>query len=95
LPSGDELMTHILLYTKAYCGFCLAAKRLLGRKGLVFEEIDVEFDDAKHAEMRARAGGRSTVPQIFIHPRAARGRLRRARGARALRLTRWVARARA
>ena len=62
-------MTHILLYTKAYCGFCQAAKRLLGRKGLVFEEIDVEFDDVKLAEMRARAGGRSTVPQIFIHGR--------------------------
>ena len=59
-------MTHILLYTKPYCGFCLAAKRLLDRKGLAFEEIDVEFDEEKRAEMSARSGGARRVPQIFI-----------------------------
>lgn len=59
-------MTHILLYTHPYCGFCLAAKRLLDRKGLAFEEIDVEFDEEKRAEMNARSGGARRVPQIFI-----------------------------
>ncbi|MGH6736773.1 MAG: glutaredoxin 3 [Methyloceanibacter sp.] len=62
-------MTRILLYTTPYCGFCLAAKRLLGRRQLEFEEIDVESDDEKRAEMTARAGGLRTVPQIFIHGR--------------------------
>jgi glutaredoxin 3 len=62
-------MTRIVLYTTKYCGFCLAAKRLLARKGLDFEEIDVGFDDEKRAEMSACAGGLRTVPQIFIHGR--------------------------
>jgi glutaredoxin 3 len=42
------------------------AKQLLARKGVAFEEIDVTFDDARHEEMTARAGGRTSVPQIWI-----------------------------
>ena len=62
-------MSHILLYTTPYCGFCLAAKRLLAKKELAFEEVDVSFDDDKRAEMTARSGGGLTVPQIFINGR--------------------------
>jgi glutaredoxin 3 len=59
----------IVLYTTKFCGFCAAAKRLLTKKGLSFEEIDVGFDTDKRAEMTQRAGGMRTVPQIFIHDR--------------------------
>lgn len=62
-------MTHILLYTTPFCGYCRAAKTLLRNKALDFEEIDVAFDAEKRAEMVARAGGSRTVPQIFIHGR--------------------------
>ena len=62
-------MTRIVLYTTPFCGYCAAAKRLLRDKGLDFEEIDVAFDDEKRAEMISRAGGRQTVPQIFVHGR--------------------------
>jgi glutaredoxin 3 len=62
-------MTRILLYTTPFCGYCRAAKQLLRDKGLAFEEIDVAFDGEKHAEMIGRAGGRQTVPQIFIDGR--------------------------
>ena len=62
-------MTRILLYTTPFCGFCLAAKRLLTKKDLEFEEIDVSFNDAMRAEMTARTGGAQTVPQIFVHDR--------------------------
>ncbi len=62
-------MTRILLYTTPFCGYCRAAKRLLRDKGLAFEDIDVAFDQEKRAEMIGRAGGRRTVPQIFIHGR--------------------------
>ena len=62
-------MTRIVLYTTPFCGYCRAAKRLLGDKGLDFDEIDVAFDDGNRAEMIQRAGGRRTVPQIFIHGR--------------------------
>ena len=42
------------------------AKRLLAQKGTDFNEVGVDFDAGARAEMRERAGGRNTVPQIFI-----------------------------
>lgn len=59
----------ILLYTTPFCGYCRAAKDLLRSKMIDFEEIDVAFDSAKRAEMIEHAGGRRTVPQIFIYGR--------------------------
>ncbi|MGE4065121.1 MAG: glutaredoxin 3 [Rhodospirillaceae bacterium] len=59
-------MPKIEIYTSPYCGYCSRAKSLLSRKGVGFEEIDVAVDGAKRAEMMQRAGGRRTVPQIFI-----------------------------
>jgi len=60
---------RVEIYTTPWCGYCARAKALLARKGVAFEEIDVEFGGAKRAEMVERAGGRSTVPQIFIDGR--------------------------
>ena len=62
-------MAHIVLYTTPTCPYCLAAKRLLGEKGVAFEEISVEWDRAARARMSELAGGRKTVPQIFIDGR--------------------------
>jgi glutaredoxin 3 len=56
----------IVIYTKSSCPYCRAAKDLLRRKGAPFEEIGVDGDRAGQAAMAERAGGRSTVPQIFI-----------------------------
>ena len=60
-------MTKIILYTTPYCGYCRAAKHLLGNKGAAFTEIDVSEDLALRQEMIDRAYGRRTVPQIFIN----------------------------
>jgi glutaredoxin 3 len=62
-------MSHIVIYTTRTCPYCLAAKRLLAQKQLSFEEISVDGDPQKRAEMTRRAEGRSTVPQIFIDGR--------------------------
>ena len=62
-------MTEIEVYTKDYCGYSARAKLLLAAKGVAFTEIDVTHDRKREAEMIARAGGRTTVPQIFIGPR--------------------------
>lgn len=59
-------MAHIEIYTKPTCGFCHAAKRLLASKGLSFSETNITAQPDKRPEMIQRAGGRSTVPQIFI-----------------------------
>ena len=60
-------MTKIVLYTTPYCGYCRAAKHLLGKKGVAFTEIDVSDDLEMRQEMIKRAYGRRTVPQIFIN----------------------------
>lgn len=59
-------MAKIVIYSTLMCPYCHAAKQLLKQKGADFEEIDVTFNSDKRAEMREKAGGRNTVPQIFI-----------------------------
>ena len=59
-------MPPIVIYTKSWCPYCHEAKALLRSKGALFEEIGVDGDRAGQAAMAVRAGGRSTVPQIFI-----------------------------
>lgn len=62
-------MAHIEIYTTPTCPYCIAAKRLLTSKGAAFVEISVAGDPAGRRAMSERAGGRTTVPQIFIDDR--------------------------
>jgi glutaredoxin 3 len=62
-------MTSVTIYTTPFCGYCHSAKRLLSQKGVEFKEIDVGYDPAERQAMVQRAGGRRTVPQIFIGDR--------------------------
>ena len=62
-------MATIELYTTMFCPYCARARSLLQKKGVSFTDIDVMVDDDKREEMVARAGGRRTVPQIFIDGR--------------------------
>ena len=57
---------RVEIYTKMFCGYCHRAKRLLDSKGAHYVEYDITMDGAKRDEMRARAPGAMTVPQIFI-----------------------------
>ena len=59
-------MQPVTIYTKPYCGYCHAAKRLLAHKGVDFTEIDISAHPERRMEMIQKAGGRSTVPQIWI-----------------------------
>lgn len=59
-------MANVIIYTANYCPYCVKAKNLLQRKGVVFEEIDVTHPDDR-ATMIEKSNGRRTVPQIFIH----------------------------
>lgn len=59
-------MPKVEIYTTPTCPYCLAAKRLLTKKGVAFTEIDVSRDPDLRIAMTNRAGGRRTVPQIFI-----------------------------
>lgn len=58
-------MKHVTIYTRQFCGYCTAAKRLLQDKGVSFQEFDATSDPALREEMIARSG-RFTFPQVFI-----------------------------
>jgi glutaredoxin 3 len=59
-------MQKVKVYTAGNCCYCHMAKDLLRRKGADFEEIDLTGRSDLRADLRARAGGRNTVPQIWI-----------------------------
>jgi glutaredoxin 3 len=59
-------MKKVVIYTASFCPYCHLAKELLRTKGATFEEIDVTGKSDLRAQMSEMAGGRSTVPQIFI-----------------------------
>jgi glutaredoxin 3 len=58
-------MTTVTIYTKPTCPFCIAAKALLKRKGVAFNEISIEGDRDAAISLAGRTG-RGTVPQIFV-----------------------------
>ncbi len=60
-------MAKVEVYTTTYCPYCSRAKSLLKSKGVAFEEIDVSNDSALREKMVEMAGGRRTVPEIFIN----------------------------
>jgi len=59
-------MPRVEIFTSPWCAFSLAAKRLLDRKGVPYEETDVTEDPALRDEMARRTGGDRRVPQVFI-----------------------------
>ena len=61
------------IYTKAWCGFCWRAKRLLDSKGVAYTEHDITMGGPRRAEMLERKPDAFTVPQIFIGGQAIGG----------------------
>jgi glutaredoxin 3 len=59
-------MAEVTIYTRMMCGYCMAAKRLLDKKGVAYTEHDASFSPELRQEMIQRANGRATFPQIFI-----------------------------
>ena len=63
-PSGK-----IEIYTALFCPFCIRAKQLLDSKEVMYYETDVTTRLSLRKAMTERAGGRTSVPQIFIDGR--------------------------
>ena len=59
-------MKKVLIYTGPLCNFCSAAKHLLNKKKISYEEIDIGYDEKKREEMLKKSNGAKTIPQIFI-----------------------------
>ena len=68
LPQKDGTpdMPKVMVYTAGNCCYCHMAKDLLRRKGAAFEEVDLTGRGELRADVVQRAGGRNTVPQIWI-----------------------------
>jgi glutaredoxin 3 len=56
---------RVFIYTAPNCAYCAAAKNLLRKKGVPFEEVDLSRDPELRQEIMTRSG-RRTVPQVFI-----------------------------
>ena len=65
-------MPRVQVYTKRSCPYCAMAKALLAKKGVPYEEVDVEDDDATRSWL-VEATGQRTVPQIFVDGRSLGG----------------------
>ncbi|WP_263147018.1 glutaredoxin 3 [Pseudomonas sp. RIT-PI-AD] len=58
-------MPEVIVYSSAWCPYCVRAKQLLAQKKVAFEEISVDGQPQVRAEMTRKAG-RTSVPQIWI-----------------------------
>ena len=59
-------MAKVEIYTWQTCPFCIRAKDLFNAKGIAYEEYQIDGDNDARQKMSERAGGRTSVPQIFI-----------------------------
>ncbi|MGL5795945.1 MAG: glutaredoxin 3 [Waterburya sp.] len=63
------MAAKVEIYTWSRCPFCIRAKDLLNQKGVEYSEYCIDGDEDARDQMRIRANGRSTLPQIFINDR--------------------------
>ena len=61
-------VAKIKIYGSEHCPYCTAARMLLKKKGLRYEDVMITQDPARREEMQ-RLTGRRKVPQIFIGDR--------------------------
>ena len=63
---------NITIYGSETCTYCTAARMLLKKKRLQYDDVLVSRDREKHDEMVTRTG-KVSVPQIFIGEQAIGG----------------------
>ena len=59
-------MAKVEMYATMWCPYCARARAVLKGKGVAVDEIDIDEQPRRRPEMIQRAGGRTSVPQIFI-----------------------------
>ena len=60
-------MKNVTVYMGPMCSYCDAAKRLLKRNNIPYNEINVALEDEKREEMLNKSNGKRTIPQIFFN----------------------------
>jgi glutaredoxin 3 len=61
-------VANVVMYTSAYCPYCMNAERLLANKGVTVNKIRVDLEPDQRVIMMEKTG-RRTVPQIYIDDR--------------------------
>ena len=61
-------MPRITMYSTAWCADCRNAKRFFNEAGIVFDEIDIDQNDAAARQVIDWSGGRRVIPTIHIQP---------------------------
>jgi glutaredoxin 3 len=72
-PSLTVGPAKVEIYSWRFCPYCIRAKGLLDRKGVVYNDYLIDGDDGAREAMARRAMGRTTLPQIFINDRGIGG----------------------
>jgi glutaredoxin 3 len=67
MKMAEANVPQVVIYTRQFCGYCTAAKRLLEMKGVNYLEHDGTYEPSIRAEMVQRSNGGRTFPQIFIN----------------------------
>ena len=60
-------MKNVIVYMGPMCAFCDAAKRLLKRNNIPYNEINIALEERKREEMLKKSNGKKTIPQIFFN----------------------------
>ncbi len=60
-------MKNVTVYMGPKCNFCDAAKKLLVRNNVPFNEINIALEEGKREEMLNKSNGKKTIPQIFFN----------------------------
>ena len=60
-------MKNVTVYMGPMCAFCDAAKRLLKRNNIPYNEINIALEERKREEMLKKSNGKKTIPQIFFN----------------------------
>ena len=66
-PSAPGKTPQVEIYTWQFCPYCIRAKGLLDRKGVVYSEYRIDGDEEARRRMAIRATGRTSLPQVFIN----------------------------
>jgi glutaredoxin 3 len=59
-------MSNVIVFSKAQCPYCDRAKALLTQLNIAHEEVRVDLDPTRLAQMKELGRGR-TFPQIIIN----------------------------
>lgn len=63
----DGSRPHVRVYTRRWCGYCVAARRLLAKLGIEFEEIPLDDRPGLRQTLSNENNQWSTLPMIFIN----------------------------